>query len=310
MNEQDLARPSQSGSEKGSVGKRADRSWTVLELLRWTTEYFERSGIDTSRLDAEVLLAHALGIERLRLYVDYEKPVLPDERDRFRVLVQRRAQERVPVSLLLGKREFWSLEFRVTPDVLTPRPESEALVEAALSKLPEPDTNANILDLGTGSGAIALSIAMERPKTAITASDLSEAALQIAAENADHLRIGERVRFVLGDLFEPFSTERFDLIVSNPPYVARDEAESLPPELAHEPDLALFAGREGLDLINRLISEASEYLSPGGWVFIEHSPEQVDAVERAFLEAGFEAVERRFDLAQRPRVVGARWSKG
>ena len=171
----------------GDQGTR-ERSWTVLELLRWTTEYFDKAGIEGARLDAEVLLAHALEIDRLRLYVDYEKPVLAAERDRFRDLVRRRAQDRVPVSLLLGKREFWSLEFTVTSDVLTPRPETETLVEAGLSKIGDLDSTARILDVGTGSGAIALSLASERPQADVTATDLSKAALQIAAKNADHLR--------------------------------------------------------------------------------------------------------------------------
>ena len=298
---------------KGPLGDRPgqverDRSWSVLELLRWTTDYFKRSGIDSARLDAEVLLAQVLEVDRLRLYVDYEKPVLPDERNRFRALVQRRAKDRVPVSLLLGKREFWSLEFRVTSDVLTPRPETETLVEAGLSKIPDPESVARILDLGTGSGVIALSLAFERPQTVITATDLSQPALQIAAENADHLQMGERIRFLAGDLFEPVASERFDLIVSNPPYVARDEVKSLPPELAHEPEMALFAGGDGLDVIRSLVARAGDHLTPGGWLFIELSPEQVDAVEQYFANAGFEKMERRFDLAGRPRVVGARWS--
>jgi len=284
------------------------RSWSVLELLRWTTDYFKRVGIDSARLDAEVLLAHVLEMDRLTLYVDYERPVQADERSRFRALVQRRARDRVPVSLLLGKREFWSLEFRVTRDVLTPRPETEVLVEAGLSKIPDPSSAATILDLGTGSGAIALSLASERPQAVITATDLSQPALQIAAENADHLQMAERVRFLSGDLFEPVASERFDLIVSNPPYVARDAAGSLPPELAHEPEMALFAGGDGLDVIRVLVARAGDHLSAGGWLFIELSPEQVEIVEQEFAAAGFEKVERRFDLAGRPRVVGARWS--
>jgi release factor glutamine methyltransferase len=291
----------------GSDRRDRERSWTVLELLRWTTEYFGRAGIDGARLDAEVLLAHVLDVDRLRLYIDYEKPVLAEERDRFRQLVRRRAQERVPVSLLLGKREFWSLELCVTSDVLTPRPETETLVEAGLSKIPDAASKARILDLGTGSGAIALSLASERPQADITATDLSKAALQIASRNADHLRIGERVRFVAGDLFEPVAAERFDLIVSNPPYVAREDAGSLPPEVAHEPEIALFAGSDGLDVIKRLVAEAGAHLSDGGWLFIEHGPSQVEAIEQELMQAGFEDVERRFDLAQRPRVVGARW---
>lgn len=294
-----------------------DRTWTVLELLTWTTEYFKRSGIESARLDAEVLLAHALETERLRLYIDYEKPVLQEERDAYRVLVQRRAQERIPVSQLLGEREFWSLGFKVTKDVLTPRPETETLVEWALSKakggsqeaaqVPEREGKPRILEIGTGSGAIALALASELPHAELIATDLSPAALQIAAENADELRMGERIRFVEGDLFEPVAKEKFDLIVSNPPYVARADEGSLPPELAHEPEMALFAGADGLDVIRRLVAEAGDHLSSGGWLGIELSPEQADEVEGLFSEAGFTEMERRFDLASRPRVVAGRW---
>ena len=297
----------------GASGDR-DRSWTVLELLRWTTDYFQRQGIESARLDAELLLAHALESARLRLYIEHDKPVLPAERERFRELVRRRAQERVPVSILLGEREFWSLSFKVTKDVLTPRPDTETLVEAVLSKLkgpraaePDAEQRWRILDLGTGSGAIALSLASELPEADITATDLSEAALQIAAENADRLLQGERVRFLHGDLFDPVARERFDIVVSNPPYVARRDAKSLPPELAHEPELALFAGEDGLDVIRRLVAGAGERLSPGGWLMIELSPEQAGTVEQMLAGAGFVDVERRFDLARRPRVLGGRW---
>jgi len=298
-----------------------DKTWTVLELLTWTTDYFKRSGIEGARLDAEVLLAHALETERLRLYIDYEKPVLQEERDAYRALVQRRAQERVPVSQLLGEREFWSLSLKVDSGVLTPRPETEILVEWALSKtsggtqqstqVADSEEKIRILDIGTGSGAITLALASELPHAELVASDLSPAALQIAAENADVLRAGERIRFVEGDLFEPLKSEekkeKFDLIVSNPPYVARADEGSLPPELSHEPEMALFAGTDGLDVIRRLVAEAGDHLSPGGWLGIELSPEQVDEVEALLKEAGFTEVERRFDLASRPRVVAARW---
>jgi release factor glutamine methyltransferase len=294
-----------------------DRSWTVLELLRWTTDYFRRAGIETARLDAELLLAHALETERLRLYVNYEKPVLAVERERYRALVQRRAQARVPVSQLLGEREFWSLPFQVTSDVLTPRPETETLVEWALSKTTDFDIShgvaggagarLRIFDLGTGSGAVALALASELPGAEIVASDLSPAALQIATQNADVLRTRERIRFVEGDLFEPVSGERFDLIVSNPPYVARSAEGSLPPELSHEPEVALFAGADGLDVIRRLVAQAGDHLSEGGWLGVELSPEQTEEVEHLLSKAGFVDIERRFDLASRPRVLGARW---
>ena len=286
----------------------------MLVLILWTTDYFRRAGIDSARLDAEVLLAHALDTERLRLYVDYEKPILAAERDRYRALVQRRATERVPVSQLLGEREFWSLTFRVTGDVLTPRPETETLVEAALGKVGAMAQGAlrdgdpiRVLDLGTGSGAIALSLASELPHAEITATDLSEPALQIATENADQLHKRERIRLLAGDLFEPVASERFDVVVSNPPYVARDLMASLPPELSHEPEMALFAGADGLDVIRRLVAEAGDHLSPGGWLLIELSPEQMEVVMQELLKAGFVELERHFDLAKLPRVVGARW---
>jgi len=313
-------RPAGAGRSAGSAAERpegvasearAGRTWTVLELLRWTTDYFERHGIESARLDAEVLLAHALESERLRLYIDYEKPVQPKERDRFRALVQRRAGERVPVSLLLGEREFWSLRFEVSADVLTPRPETETLVEAAIrhaaGDLADREAGLRILDIGTGSGAIALSLASELPHADMTATDLSEAALQIAGINADRLHTREGIRLLPGDLFAPVASERFDLIVSNPPYVARQDAESLPPELSHEPEMALFAGADGLDVIRRLIAEAGDHLSRGGWLLFELSPEQVETVEQALTQAGFVDLERHFDLAGRPRVVGARW---
>ncbi|MCP4904985.1 MAG: peptide chain release factor N(5)-glutamine methyltransferase [bacterium] len=299
------------GSARGPAA--GDKTWTVLELLKWTTDYFSRSGIDSARLDAELLLAHALETERLRLYIDYEKPVLPEERDRYRALVQRRARERVPVSQLLGVREFWSLTFEVTRDVLTPRPETETLVEFALSKAVAVAQDSDsvspfrILDVGTGSGAIALSLASELPLAQITATDLSKPALQIAAANADRLHTRERLRLLEGDLFQPVASERFDLIVSNPPYVARADIGSCPPELSHEPEMALFAGQDGLEVIRRLVAEAGDHLSPGGWLGIELSPEQTERVEEELVQAGFVDVERRFDLASRPRVVGARW---
>jgi len=299
--------PDGAGSSPSVTSGDRERVWTVLELLRWTAEYFERNGIDTARLDSELLLAHALDCDRLRLYVDYEKPVLAQERDRYRALVQRRAADRVPVSLLLGQREFWSLSFRVTSDVLTPRPETETLVEAALSKVDDAESAIRILDLGTGSGAIALSLASELPHAEITATDISTSALQIATENADHLHMRERIRFLAGNLFEPVASERFDLVVSNPPYVARDDAASLPPELSHEPEVALFAGADGLEVIRRLVAEAGNHLSPGGWLLFELSPEQIETAEIELAKAGFSEIERRFDLARLVRVVGARW---
>lgn len=287
------------------------RTWTVLELLRWTTDFFGRKGIENARLDAEVLLAHALGCKRIDLYIQFEKPVTPDERAAYRGLVQARA-ERKPVSLLLGEKEFWSLRFQVTPDVLTPRPETELLVALVLEVLPEKDSPARILDVGTGSGAVALAIAHERPKAQVTATDLSAEALQIARENADHLHVAERVRFLEGNLYEPVRGDRFDVVVSNPPYLVDSRAarDGLPPELSHEPEQALFAGPEGLDVLNPLIENAATVLEPGGTLALEIGFDQSQTVQAAMTKAGLVDVGVRRDLASLPRVVVARRGEG
>jgi release factor glutamine methyltransferase len=281
------------------------RTWTVLELLQWTEEHFESHGIDTARLDAEVLLAHALGTKRLQLYVDFEKPIYEAERSTFRELVVRRARDRVPVSLLLGSREFWSLELTVTEDVLSPRPETETLVEAGLASLPDPAGDYAIVDLGTGSGAIALALASERPGARVTATDISPQALQIARTNADKLHLSERIRFVEGDLLAAVPGEQFDLVVSNPPYVARRDAGTLPPELAHEPEVALFGGEDGFEVSSRLVGEVMEALVPGGTFAVELAPDQTERIAEECRKAGLVEVETLRDLARRPRVVVA-----
>ncbi|MGH0031547.1 MAG: peptide chain release factor N(5)-glutamine methyltransferase [Myxococcota bacterium] len=280
--------------------------WTVLALLRWTTEHFASRGIETARLDAECLLAHALGSDRLRLYLDFEKPVLPDERAVYRELVRRRATDRVPVAQLVGEKEFWSLALRVTPDVLVPRPETETLVAAVLEALPDPAAPARVLELGTGSGAIALALAKERPAAVITATDVSAEALKLAQENAETHGVAERIRFLEGDGVEPVRGKTFDVLVSNPPYVAEKDRERLPPELAHEPPGALFAGPDGLDVLRRFVADAPALLAPGGRLALEHGEDQSDAVADLCRRAGFGQVVTRRDLGGRLRVVTAR----
>jgi release factor glutamine methyltransferase len=269
----------------------AVRTWTVLDLLRWTTEHFRSRGIEGARLDAECLLAHALDTERLQLYLEFDKPVALAERARFRELVKRRADERVPVALLTGRREFWSLPLRVTPDVLVPRPETETLVEVALRLLPDRESAARILDVGTGCGAIALALAKERPKACITATDISGAALAVARENAAEHGFENRIRFLLGDGFEPVRGECFDLIASN--------------ELAHEPREALFAGGEGTELLRRIACEARDLLEAGGALAVEVTPQQAPEMTEWLVSAGFARPECHCDLAGRVRVVSA-----
>jgi release factor glutamine methyltransferase len=284
------------------------RTWTILELLRWTTQYFAERGIETPRLDAECLLASALGVDRMRLYLDFDKPASPDERDAFREWVRRRADERVPVAQLVGGKEFWSLPLLVTADVLSPRPDTETLVAAALERLPERDTDARILEIGTGSGAVALALARERPRARITATDISPAALKVAERNARELGLEGRIEFAEGNLFGPVVGRRFELVVSNPPYLAESERSQLAPELAHEPEVALFAGPDGLAVLRELVAGATAFLASGGGFAVELAPDQAPTVAHWLREAGLGDVITHRDLAARPRVVSARGS--
>lgn len=287
-----------------------DRIWTVLELLRWTKGHFTSLGIETAQLDAECLLAHVLGVERLKLFLDFAAPVGTAERAAFRELVRKRASERVPVALLTGHKEFWSLQLKVTADVLVPRPDTETLVAAVLERLPAGDAPLRVLDLGTGSGAVALAIAVERPTAHLVGSDISKAALEIARENADVNGVSDRVELLHGPLFAPVAGRCFDWIVSNPPYVAESQRGSLPPELAHEPEQALFSGEDGTTMLAELIEQAPGLLSPGGGLAVELAPEQVDSVTNWCTEAGFTDVRTHRDLNRRIRAVSAQRPPG
>jgi release factor glutamine methyltransferase len=287
-------------------GREETRVWSVLDLLRWTQQHFAARGIETARLDAECLLAHALGMERLALYVGFDRPVDAAERARFRELVRRRAAERVPVSQLTGRKEFWSLQLAVTKDVLTPRPETETLVQAALELLPEGEAESRVLEIGTGSGAIALALAKERPGARITATDISPAALAVARQNAAALGLEGRIELREGSLYQPANGERFDLVVSNPPYLGETERSGLPPELAHEPEAALFAGADGLDLLRELVAGAPDRLRPRGVLALELAPGQADQVADWCRAAGLHSVKTHRDLAGRVRAVTAR----
>jgi release factor glutamine methyltransferase len=247
-----------------------------------------------------------LGLRRLDLYLRYEDVVGAQERTRYRELIGLRAGKRIPVALLLGEKEFWSLKFKVNSDVLTPRPETETLVEAALSCLPDAERPYRVLDLGTGSGAIGLALAHEKPLSGVTATDISPQALEIARQNADALGKAGSVRFLEGNLFEPVEGELFDLIVSNPPYLALAEADTLAPELAHEPRQALFGGDDGYAVLRPLVEQAPGLLAPGGWLILEVDPRQAETVATWLREAGLGKAGMRTDLAGLARVVMAR----
>jgi len=288
------------------VSANAERTWTVVELLRWMEGHFREQGLDSPRLDAECLLAHALGIERLELYLQFDKPVVEEERAGLRELVRRRVRDRVPVAQLTGRKEFWSLPLEVTGDVLVPRPETETLVEVALGFLPDREGEYEILDVGTGSGAVALALAHERKKVRVLATDLSEAALAVASANATRLGLADRVGFAAGSLLEPALGRRFDLVVSNPPYLAENESAGLAPELAHEPAMALYAGPDGVELLESLVAGVADVLATSGGFAVELAPDQAERVAGFCRAAGLEDVAITPDLAGRPRVVSAR----
>jgi release factor glutamine methyltransferase len=273
-------------------------------MLGWMADDLGQRGIATARLDAELLLAHALGCERLALYLDMERPLGATELAGVRELVKRR-RAREPVAYILGRREFWGRRFEVTPDVLVPRPETELLVEHGLARLG--DRHAAALDLCTGSGAVALSLAAERPGLTVDATDVSAGALAVAERNRAFHDLASRVALYQGDLFAALPAPRcYDLITANPPYIAERDWEALPPEVReHEPRVALLAGPEGLDVVRRIASEASRWLAPGGALMVEVGAGQAEAAAAALREAGLVDVAARRDLAGIERVVVA-----
>lgn len=276
---------------------------TVASLLQASAEQLKGSS-RSARLDAEVLLAHALGWQRARLFGDSEKTVRPEIVQRFEQLIGERQTGR-PVAQLVGTREFWSLELTVTPATLVPRQETEMLVECVLNRIPA-DSTGRVLDLGTGSGAVALALASERPGLEIVATDLSEEALKVARYNASTHGLS-RIDFRFGDWFSPVAGERFAVIVSNPPYVTDQEWMLNHFELGHEPAMALRGGRNGLLAIEQLVEGAPAHLEPGGWLLIEHGFRQGPAAMRLFQEAGFTALSTYRDLPGRPRVTEGQW---
>jgi release factor glutamine methyltransferase len=285
-------------------------AWTVGRLLQWTLDYLKQHGSQSPRLDAEVLLAHALGCRRIELYTAFEDLPGEEKRAMFRDLVRRRA-EGAPVAYLVGHREFYSLDFRVGPAVLVPRPETELLVVTLLdlAKARPADRPPMIADVGTGSGIIAVAVAKHLLRCRVMAIDASPAALEIAAANAADHGVADRIELVRSDLFAALAKgRRFDFVVSNPPYVSTAEMEKLPREVKEfEPREALLAGPKGTEVIERLIAQAAERLCPGGHLLIEISPMIHDAV-RALLasQPRLEIGPTVKDLARLPRVVQAR----
>lgn len=316
------------------------RIWTVGQVLGWTRDRFAARGIPSPRLDAELLLSHALGWARVTLYTRYEQPLSTQELARYRDLVRRRIA-REPVAYLTGEREFWSMPLRVSPAVLVPRPETETLVEVALHLLdrrpvasggeltvhydepgepalavgkvpggsvppPVPDGPPPLIaDIGTGCGAVALALKKERPLARVIAVDRSEEALQVARDNA--ARLGLDVQLLGGDLLAPLALEGpFDLIVSNPPYIPTGDLPHLPPEVRAEPRAALDGGEDGLAVIRRLVRDAWQRLAPGGALALEVGNGQAGTVAGLLRDGGYIEVTITDDLNRCPRVVSGR----
>jgi release factor glutamine methyltransferase len=284
------------------MNQREPQTWTVEALLRWATDDFRSRGIENPRLDAEVLLGHALGTTRIQLLIDAKRPMEAEELGRFRELVKRR-RAKEPVAYLRGQREFFGRVFRVDRRVLVPRPDTETLVTVALERTRASSMSMRALDLCTGSGCVAISLARERPTSSVLGTDLSADALAVARENA--LRLGAyNISFVAGDLFAPVTGRRFDVITANPPYIATGEIEGLQPDIkSFEPRLALDGGADGLALLRRIALEASSYLGEGGVLAVEIGSDQGAAVRALFEEAGFTAVEIGRDYGRLERVV-------
>lgn len=297
-----------------------DEKWTVLRLLQWTTEFFEKRGSQSARLDAEVLLAHARDCSRIELYTAFESEPDEEQRTAFRELVRRRG-EGTPVAQLVGYKEFYSLRFRVNEHTLIPRPETEHLVIEALDSAramqpedqPDDDRPLVVADVGTGSGAIATAFAVHCPHASLIATDISEPALDVARWNAEKHEVADRIQFVrsdlLGDVDDP---QTFDLICSNPPYVSESEFEQLDRSVRdNEPKSALVSGPDGTEIIKRLMGESYSRLNPGGRLIIELSPMIAEDCAE-WVEQIAELDDLRFvkDLAGHRRILSVRRRPG
>ncbi|GIW98559.1 MAG: release factor glutamine methyltransferase [Pirellulaceae bacterium] len=284
--------------------------WTIGRLLTWTTDYLARHGSGSPRLDAEVLLAQALQCQRIDLYARYDQEPAEQPRSTFRELVKRRAAG-TPVAYLVGHREFYSIDFEVTPDVLIPRPETEHLVVEAIDRLktlaPRRPAPCHVADIGTGSGCIAIALAKYVPQVRVTAVDVSDKALEVARRNVLRHDLQARVELVHSDLFTGLPANRqFDIIVSNPPYVSAAEYEQLDRSVREfEPRLALLADHDGWGVIERLLDTASEYLAPDGFLLVEASPMLLARADHR-IGAPWAIEKITDDLAGLPRVLTLR----
>jgi len=284
-------------------GDERNKTWTIGSLIKWATEDFRARGIENPRLDAELLVAHALGIDRTRVIIDSARPLEAAELAKLRELVKRRRSHE-PVAYLRGMREFYGLPFRVDRRVLIPRPDTEALVDVALARSSHVSLSMRLLDLCTGSGCVAITIARQRPTARVLATDISADALAVARENA--LRLGAyNVAFLKSDLFAAIPKDsRFDVITANPPYIATSEIETLSPDIRDfEPREALDGGPDGLDIIRRIVAEAPAFLDRDGVLAMEIGAGEAEATRALFEQHGYRDIRIDRDYGKIERVA-------
>lgn len=296
------APPSKSGADR-------EQAWTIAQLLASMQTFLTSRHVDSARLDAEVLLSHVLQVDRIYLYTHFDKPITSDERDILRACIKRRAMHE-PIAYICGHKEFYSRAFKVTHDVLIPRPETEHVVESVLGWVgTRIDAPLRVLDVGTGSGALAITLAKELPNALVFATDISDSALAIARDNAQTHGVLERMHFAQGDLFAALDAAGapFDIIVSNPPYIAQAIAQTLPEDVVrYEPATALFGGHDGLSILRRLCAEVHRYAAAQSCLAIEIGFDQADAVRALLRGDAWGHTDVVFDLQGHPRVVVAK----
>jgi len=306
MGDRHVGTPSTPAGATSGAMQRPDDAWTVGRLLSWTTEYLGKRGSESPRLDAEVMLASVLEWERVQLYTHFEDLVGERARELYRDLVKRRA-EGAPVAYLVGRKEFYSLRFDVSPAVLIPRPESEFVV-VEFSEVAKGRESVRAVDVGTGSGCLAVACAFHQPSARFVAIDLSPDALAQARANAARHGVADRIEFLEGDLLAPVAgVPAFDVILSNPPYIATADIDALEPGVRdHEPRMALDGGPDGLDVVSRLIADAAPLLKPGGHLILEIGSDQEAPVrDRIAARSEYELRPTIRDLRGHPRVIHA-----